>query len=204
MGDVGYFVTYRQTDPLFAVDLSDPLNPVITDALKIPGFSSYLHAYSDHLLFGFGSEIDPDTGISQGLKLSMFDISDPYEIKEVNKTVLTDMFFSTAQYDHKSLMIDPEKNLIGFYAESYNPDIGDYNDYYIIYSYDPSAGFQEVFRCDILQDPDLSYGTGAYGIYTYTIRGLYIDNIFYLVNGNRICSYSMDTFRKLKGLVNSR
>lgn len=204
MGDVGYFVTYRQTDPLFAVDLSDPLNPVITDTLKIPGFSNYLHAYSDHLLFGFGSEVDPDTGISQGLKLSMFDISDPYEIKEVNKTVLTDMFFSTAQYDHKSLMIDPEKNLIGFYAESYNPDIGDYNDYYIIYSYDPSAGFQEVFRCDILQDPDLSYGTGAYGKYTYTIRGLYIDNIFYLVNGNRICSYSMDTFRKLKGLVNSR
>lgn len=204
MGNVGYFVTYRQTDPLFAVDLSDPADPTVTDALKIPGFSNYLHAYSDHLLFGFGMDVDPDTGISAGLKLSMFDISDPYDIREVNKTVLSDMLFSTAQYDHKSLMIDPEKNLIGFYAESYNPDISGYNDYYFIYSYDPSAGFQEVFRCDILQDPDLSSGTDAYGMYVGTIRGLYIDNVFYLVNGNRICAYSMDTFRKLKGLVNSR
>ncbi len=204
MGDVGYFVTYRLTDPLFAVDLSDPADPTVTDALKIPGFSNYLHAYSDHLLFGFGMDVDPDTGISTGLKLSMFDISDPYDIREVNKTVLSDTLFSTAQYDHKSLMIDPEKNLIGFYAESYNPDTSDYNDYYFIYSYDPSAGFQEVFRCDILQDPDLSYGTDAYGMYAGTIRGLYIDNVFYLVNGNRICAYSMDTFRKLKGLVNSR
>ena len=47
MGDIGYFVTYRETDPLFSVDLSDPANPKIIGELKIPGFSEYLHPYGD-------------------------------------------------------------------------------------------------------------------------------------------------------------
>ncbi len=53
-GDVGYFVTFRQIDPLFAVDLSNPRKPEIMSALKIPGFSEYLHPYGDGLLFGLG------------------------------------------------------------------------------------------------------------------------------------------------------
>lgn len=48
----GYFVTYEQTDPLFSVDFSDPENPKILGKLKIPGFSEYLHFYSDNLLLG--------------------------------------------------------------------------------------------------------------------------------------------------------
>lgn len=54
MGDTGYFVTYRQVDPLFSVDLSDPENPKILGELKIPGFSEYLHPYGDGKLLGIG------------------------------------------------------------------------------------------------------------------------------------------------------
>ena len=198
MGDTGYFVTYRNTDPLFAVNLSDPEHPEVTDALKIPGFSNYLHAYSDHLLFGLGEETNPDTGEFLGLKLSMFDTSDPYHVTEAAKTVLPALFFSTAQYDHKSLLIDPEKNLIGFYAEYYNSETYDYNEIYTIYSYEPDTGFREVFRCNITQDPVLSH---TYEMDSYNIRGLYIGNVLYLVNGNRICSYSLDTYQKLKELI---
>ena len=77
MGDTGYFVTFRETDPLFSVDLSDPDNPKIIGTLKIPGFSEYLHPYGDGLLLGIGEEVDEKGVESNQVKLSMFDISDP-------------------------------------------------------------------------------------------------------------------------------
>ena len=76
MGDTGYFVTYRQVDPLFTVDLSTPSEPKILSELKVPGFSNYLHPFGDGLLLGFGQNSDEESGEIQGLKLSMFDTSD--------------------------------------------------------------------------------------------------------------------------------
>ena len=76
MGDTGYFVTFRQVDPLFSVDLSDPENPKILGELKIPGFSDYLHPYGDGLLLGIGMDVDESGTTTEGAKLSMFDISD--------------------------------------------------------------------------------------------------------------------------------
>ena len=71
MGDTGYFVTYRNTDPLFSADLSDPTKPKIIGELKITGFSEYLHFYGENKLLGIGWETDPDTGSIEGLKCSM-------------------------------------------------------------------------------------------------------------------------------------
>lgn len=201
MGDTGYFVTYRETDPLFSVDLSDPTNPIIMDALKIPGFSNYLHFYSNDLLFGVGEEINPSTGEFIGLKLSMFDISDPYNITELDKTVLPDVYYSAAQYNHKALLIDPERNLIGFYAECYNDTKYEYGENYMIYSYQPGKGFQKEFTCNLTEDEILSEGSEYYGESFYNTRGLYIDNYLYLVYGNRFCSYDLDTFEKKEGLI---
>ena len=82
-GDTGYFVTYEQTDPLFSVDFSDPKNPKILGSLKLPGFSEYLHFYSDDLLLGIGMDTD-ENGVTNGVKVSMFDISNPSDVKEVN------------------------------------------------------------------------------------------------------------------------
>lgn len=201
MGDAGYFVTYRETDPLFSVDLSDPANPKIMDALKIPGFSNYMHFYSEDLLFGLGEEIDPDTGEFLGAKLSMFDISDPYNIVEKDKTVLSDVFYTSAQYNHKALLIDPEKNLIGFYAEEYSETDYVYKDAYVIYSYIPNRGFQQQFYCQIDQDPIFSEDGRPYSLNYYLVRGIYIDDYLYVINGNRIRSYSLDTYTPQEGLI---
>ena len=87
-GDTGYFVTFKQTDPLFSVDLSDPENPQIIGALKVTGFSSYLHFYGEDRLLGIGYEADEDTGATTGIKLSMFDISDPSNVTEISRYVI--------------------------------------------------------------------------------------------------------------------
>ena len=72
-GNIAYFVTFRQTDPLFTVDLSNPESPEILSELKIPGFSEYLHVLSDDMLLGFGRDADSYTGISEEFKLTIFD-----------------------------------------------------------------------------------------------------------------------------------
>ncbi|MBO4452668.1 MAG: beta-propeller domain-containing protein, partial [Clostridia bacterium] len=77
IGDIAYVVTFRQTDPLFAIDLSDPANPAVLSELKISGFSTYMQQYGDGLLLGIGYEADVNEGGTTGIKLTMFDISDP-------------------------------------------------------------------------------------------------------------------------------
>lgn len=201
MGDTGYFVTFRETDPLFAVDLSDPEHPTVMDALKVTGFSNYLHAYSEHLLLGFGEEVHPDTGEMLGLKLSMFDTSDPYHIQEIDKTVLPNSYYSTAQYNHKALLIQPERNLIGFYLHSYDEETFRQTCEYVIYSYTEGTGFQEQCRVDIQTDPILSDTQDSFAYYSDQVRGIYIGDFLYLINGNRICSYSLNTFEKQEGLI---
>ena len=66
MGPQAYIVTFRQIDPLYALDLSDPTNPKALGELKIPGFSSYLHPVGGNLLLGIGQEANLD-GRTQGL-----------------------------------------------------------------------------------------------------------------------------------------
>lgn len=163
-GDIGYFVTYRETDPLFSVDFSDPHNPKILGELKIPGFSEYMHFYNGHLLFGLGVEESKD-GEREAVKLSMFDISDPTNVREIHKTLLRKIEYSQALYDYKSVMIDPEKNIIGFDGWGvYTDDLQ-----YYVYSYDEEKGF--VCKMHVKLDDD-----------EFSVRGLYIGDTVYLVN----------------------
>ena len=142
LGDTGYFVTFRQTDPLFRVDLSDPASPKITGELKISGFSSYLHFYGENLLLGIGYEANETTGETTGIKLSMFDLSDPDEIREVNRIVIPGITWAPAIDDYKSILVDAEKNLIGFYCDGR----------YLVYSYDSENGFDRmlVYDCTLV------------------------------------------------------
>lgn len=143
MGDTGYFVTFRQVDPLFSVDLSNPTKPKVMDALKIPGFSSYLHFYGEGLLLGIGEDVDVNTGAFKGVKLSMFDISNPYDVKEVHKCNLGEGVYSKELSNYKSILIDDKSNIIGF---SYMD--GSYEDSrptYAVYSYHEKMGFMKDF-----------------------------------------------------------
>ena len=120
MGNTGYFVTYRNTDPLFTVDLSDPAKPEIIGELKVTGFSEYLHFWDDTHLLGIGYESDEKTGNIENIKLSMFNIENPGEVTEEAKLVLKDVDYSEALYDYKSVIISKDKNLIGLVCEDYS------------------------------------------------------------------------------------
>lgn len=109
IGKTGYVVTYKQTDPLFSIDLSDPKNPQIIGELKIPGFSEYLHPYGDGLLLGIGMDVDDTGTTTNGVKLSMFDISNPEDVAEVQKYVMEDCYSTNVTYEYKAAMIDVKK-----------------------------------------------------------------------------------------------
>ncbi len=112
MQNRAYLVTFRQTDPLYAIDVSDPRNPTVLGQLKVPGFSSYLHPYNDNLLIGFGKQADDD-GRVQGLKLSLFDVSDVNNLREVDTYEMGDRGSdSIALNDHKAFLFDRDKNLL--------------------------------------------------------------------------------------------
>ncbi|MFV0318407.1 MAG: beta-propeller domain-containing protein [Microthrixaceae bacterium] len=87
LGDMAYVVTFRQTDPLYAIDLSDPTEPTALGELKITGFSEYMHPVGDGLLLGIGREATQD-GLDTGFKASLFDVSDPTNPTEVDKVVI--------------------------------------------------------------------------------------------------------------------
>lgn len=180
MGETGYFVTFRQIDPLFSVDLSDPKAPEIIGKLKIPGFSEYLHPYGDGKLLGIGMDVDEEGVTTSGVKLSMFDISDPADVKETDKYTISDMFGTSAAYNYRAVFADVEKNLFGFTAY-------DDQQYYYLFTYEEGTGFKEVF-CRELSG------------YEET-RGLYVGDTFYLVNGYTVESYDMSDFTKLDDIV---
>ena len=119
LGTMAYFVTYRNMDPLFAVDLSDEKNPKVLSELKITGFSEYLHFWGEDKLVGIGYETDPETGRQTGLKISMFDISDPADLKVAGTCVLKNTGYSPALYDYKCVLVDEGENLIGLATETY-------------------------------------------------------------------------------------
>lgn len=117
IGDIAYVVTFRQTDPLYAVDLTDPKNPKTLSELKIDGFSTYMHPYGSDYLIGIGFDADPKTGWTTGLKVTVFDVSDPKDIFDVCTYVLSNddnngYFNSSAIYNHKAALIDYKKGII--------------------------------------------------------------------------------------------
>ncbi|MEI6579962.1 MAG: beta-propeller domain-containing protein, partial [Eubacteriales bacterium] len=118
-GETGYVVSFEQKDPLFVLDLSNPVAPKITGKLILPGFSSYLQPVSDTLLLGIGQNGD-DKGTLPGIKLSLFNVSDPENPKEVDKYIIEGDSYSEAMYNHKALMIYPEKALFGLPVVKYN------------------------------------------------------------------------------------
>lgn len=179
MGDIGYFVTFRQVDPLFSVDLSDPENPKVLGELKISGFSEYLHFYSDGLLLGIGKEADEETGRTEGMKLSMFDISNPADVTEQDKYSLSEYDYSEGLYNYKAVMIDTEKNLFGFYAEGYDDEA---LEDYLLFTYENGA-FQQKMKIACDRDANERY---------VNVRGTYIGDVFYLMYGDgRIEAYSL-------------
>ncbi|MDR0569670.1 MAG: beta-propeller domain-containing protein [Clostridiales Family XIII bacterium] len=132
MGDMAYMVTYLQTDPLYAVDLTNPKAPAVLGELKIPGFSTYLHPVGGDRLVGFGrhtaeifyrdekgDEIPTGSVHDLGQKISLFDVSDPRNLKESDVMLLGQDAWSEAFTNPKALMVSPDRKLFGFLMWDY-------------------------------------------------------------------------------------
>ena len=117
MGETAYVITYEQTDPLFVIDLSDPEKPEMLGSVEITGFSSLLVPTGDGKLIGIGmSTLEGEFGVVEdGLKIALFDISDPLEPKVLDSKEYKDRS-SDVQYDHKALVVN---NKEGWYALPY-------------------------------------------------------------------------------------
>jgi inhibitor of cysteine peptidase len=156
IGARGYLVTFRQIDPLFVIDLTDPANPTRLADLKVPGYSDYLHPLGDTHLIGVGHSIARTIGgftEPAALQLSLFDVSDPADPKLVQQIATGGMFSSSeVSQTHKAFTLIEHngQTLIAIPATLTRDD----NTYYSIISFDgvicyrvdPAAGFTELGR----------------------------------------------------------
>lgn len=111
-GHLGYVVTFRQVDPLYVIDLSDPKQPVVKGELKIPGYSAYLHPIGDNSLLGVGQDADLDGGI-RGLQASLFDVSNPDDPARLDRYTMSGGH-SEVEWNHHAFMHDPSSGLTVF------------------------------------------------------------------------------------------
>lgn len=109
IGDIGYVVTFRETDPLYTVDLSDPSDPQVRGELKILGYSSYLHPIGDGLLLGVGQDADEE-GRTRGTQVSLFDVGDLGDPTRLHKATIPGGH-SPVEDDHKALLHWPAEDL---------------------------------------------------------------------------------------------
>jgi uncharacterized secreted protein with C-terminal beta-propeller domain len=191
MGEMGYVVTFRQVDPLFVLDLSDPENPKVTGELKVPGFSNYLHPISQDVLLGIGQDVDENTGRQQGIKLSLFDVSDSGKPREIGNLILGDsVSYAEVLHNHKALMLKPDDDLIAFdatlniYSDKLTREA--FNGLLVIKA--SETGELELIK-EISND-------GIYG--DYVKRPVYIDDILYYVLDDQIRAFNMDNYEEIK------
>jgi uncharacterized secreted protein with C-terminal beta-propeller domain len=191
MGDMGYIVTFRQIDPLFVLDLSDPENPQVTGELKVPGFSNYLHPISKDVLLGIGQDVDENTGVQQGIKLSLFDVSDSGKPKEIKNLILGETgSYAEVLHNHKALMLKPQDDLIAFDATL--------NIYSGKLTREAFNGLV-VIKASETGDLELIKEISNEGIYGQNVkRPLYIDDILYYVMDDNIRAFNMDGFEEIK------
>ncbi len=168
MGKRAYVVTFKNTDPFFVIDVSDARAPKILGELKIPGYSDYLHPYDENHIIGFGKEAvdaslfpsddnmnmgSSDFAWYQGMKLAMFDVTDPTNPKEMFKEVIGDRGTSSELlYNHKALLFDKTKNLLAFPI-----DVHEIKNKTTL-TPDPSTYGESVFRGAYVYNVDLTKG----------------------------------------------
>lgn len=110
VGDRGYVVTFRETDPLYVVDLADPTRPRMRGELKIPGYSSYLHPVDERTLIGIGQDAT-DEGRTLGTQVSLFDVADPANPRRVAMARIG-TGWSEAESDHHAVLYWPATGLL--------------------------------------------------------------------------------------------
>lgn len=191
-----YMVTFRQVDPLFVIDTSNPQKPVVEGMLKIPGYSTYLHIVDENHILGFGYDTEESSWggtVNGGLKISLFDVTNPERPKELKTEVIGRAgTYSEVLYNHKALMFSLNKGLMAFpayvYGENYKAE---FNGAYIYNVSDESFSFKNK----------ISHSEG-YDAYGYEVRRvIYINNYLYSFSDNVMKIHNIDTNKETNQLI---
>jgi uncharacterized secreted protein with C-terminal beta-propeller domain len=206
--DKGYVVTFKQVDPLFTIDLSNPHRPKVLGELKIPGFSQYLHPIGEHLVVGIGrstedvirrDEKDNEIVvgvIGAGIKLSLFDVKNPEKPKEVNHIILgTNGSYSGALENHKMVTVHNEKQLLAIPISIHYDQTNDIEDFQGAYVFGIEKG-RLVGKAKLGKIGQYR----QYGYYQSTDRVCYIGEKLYFLYDNKINEYELDTFSRVQTL----
>jgi uncharacterized secreted protein with C-terminal beta-propeller domain len=211
MGERCYLVTFKQVDPFFVIDLGDPYNPEVLGALKITGYSDYLHPYDENHIIGIGKEtVDAgDFAWYQGVKISLFDVTDVSNPKEVAKYEIGDRGSdSPVLTDHRALLFDRSKNLLvmpvsviesgsgdswqGAYVFHISVDDGiQYRGRITHYGGDVGQGYYPFSPFSGKMVPAMPI-YGSYSPYAVT-RSLYIGDVLYTVSEMKIKMNSLES-----------
>ena len=190
IGTVGYIVTFEQVDPLWVIDLSDPTKPVVKGELEIPGYSSYLHPYDETHIIGIGYDVKSNGygGVTNDtLKLSMFDVSDLENPKELFKINFNQKnAYSNIMYEHKALFFNKNANLIGFPISTYN--------------YRKNESGILLYRVDLENNKFEEITSLVENVGNYAERSIYIGENIYVLYNNLIVKYDLNTFEKKNSL----
>lgn len=197
IGDVAYVVTFKRTDPLYAIDLSNPKKPKVLSELKITGFSSYMQQYTENYMLGIGFEANSSNGASTGLKLTMFDISNSAEIKDVSSIKYlwnTGYSSSEATYNHKAILINGRKGIIAVPMYTTKAQIANGNQAFykeeISYTFFEFDGKSLKEKKNIVISDILNMGE----IKDTFIRGIFINDYVYVVCCDGIASVSLTNY----------
>jgi len=210
MGNRCYLVTFKKVDPLFVISLEDPANPRILGKLKIPGYSDYLHPYDENHLIGIGKWTveaeEGDFAWYQGVKISLFDISDVEHPREVDSYIVGDRETdSPVLRDHRALLFDRDLNLLAIpillaeideskYPKGVPPNThGDYvwQGLYVFNITENSISLRG--RITHIDDPNEFLKSGYRFYSEYSIeRALYIENILYTISSKMIKMNELD------------
>lgn len=210
MQDKAYMVTFRETDPLFVIDVADPSKPEVLGELKIPGFSNYLHPLDENHLVGFGydtvSKKNPSGGepliITKGMKLSLFDVTDFHDPKEKDTEIIGGQgTYSPIQYDHKALLQHKSRNLFGFPVTIYEESGKEFEVDYkgsgaLIYEITPEKGI--LLKGDLVKKK----ATGQqYEEWEKEVqRIIYSGDTIYTIARDGMSSYGIDGFKEISTL----
>ena len=224
MGKRAYMVTFLHVDPLFVIDLSQPAAPKILGKLKIPGYSDYLEPYDETHLIGIGHEVDPSIDANlihtdnavyytaiQGVKLSLFDVTDVANPVEVYKEVIGDRGSdSLAATDHKAFLFDKDSGLLVLPVTVAQLKPGQpknqQGDYVFqgayVYNLTLKGGFALKGKVTHYDTNDAFQKSGQYfyGGQGEITRSLYIGNVLYTVSQARLQLNDLATMATLKVL----
>jgi len=216
MGDRAYLVTFRKVDPLFVLDLKQPAAPKVLGALKIPGYSDYLHPYDENHLIGFGKDTvaDKETAYYQGMKMALFDVTHVSKPIEKFKTIIGDRGTeSELLRNHKALLFAREKQLLAFPVTVMEhphdppgpPDVSRTGTFSFqgafIYRLDLQTGFTLRGRITHLTEDDQRHaGDGWYESDKNVSRILYMGDTLYTISKSEVQAHQLTTLRPVKTL----